>query len=227
MKAEKRGVGSGALVGGVDEAGRGCVLGPLVVAGVSVTGRGAKELVNLGVRDSKRLSPGQRERLYPEIFRVAKRVKWIGIPPQEIDEVVTKGRRLRRLNYLEAAYFAKVIDRLGAGRVTVDASDIIPGRFRDDIVGNMKSECRVTAHHKADRDYPVVSAASIVAKVQRDRAVALLREEHGDFGSGYPSDPVTRSFFVERMKLGKALPAYVRKSWKTWLHLEQSLLDSY
>lgn len=205
----------------------GCLLGPLVVAGVSIEPGRLRELRELGVKDSKKLTPRRRESLYPQILKVADRVHWACIPPAEIDAVVTRGKKLRKLNYLEAVYFARVIDRLGAQKVTVDASDVLPRRFRDDIAGNLTSKCRVTAFHKADRDFPVVSAASIIAKVQRDREVALLKESHGDFGSGYPSDPTTRSFFTERMKRGEPLPAYVRKSWKTWLNLEQSLIDSF
>lgn len=215
------------LVGGVDEAGRGCLLGPLVVAGVSVARGVEKELRELGVRDSKKLSPSRREAIYPEILRLAKRVYWTSIPPHEIDEVVTRAKRLRKLNYLEAVYFARVVDRLDAKTVTVDASDVIPRRFKDDISRNLVAQCHVVARHKADRDFPVVSAASIVAKVQRDREVELLRKANGDFGSGYPSDPATRRFFTEWMKKGTPLPAYVRKSWKTWDNLEQSLLDAY
>lgn len=215
------------LLGGLDEAGRGCLLGPLVVAGVSVTAAGARKFKEMGVRDSKKLSPSRREALYPEILRVAQKVHWVGISPDEIDEVVVKGKRLRKLNYLEAVYFAKVIDALGAPKVTVDASDVIPDRFRDDIVANLGKHCDVTALHKADMNFPVVSAASIVAKVERDRAVARLRDEHGDFGSGYPSDPMTRAFFVDRMGRGEPLPGYVRKSWKTWSNLEQTLIESF
>lgn len=215
------------LLGGADEAGRGCLLGPLVVAGVSVSRQGLKELKDLDVRDSKKLSPRQRESLYPEIFRVAEKVHWTGIAPREIDAVVLRGKRLKKLNYLEAVYFARVIDRLGAESVTVDASDVLPKRFGDDISANLGRKCRVVAMHKADRDHPVVSAASIVAKVERDRAVEALRKEHGDFGSGYPSDPATRSFFIQLMKKGAPLPNFVRKSWKTWENLEQSLLDAY
>ena len=211
----------------MDEAGRGCLLGPLVIAGVSVTASGARKLRDMGVRDSKKLSPSRREALYPEIVRVAEKVNWLGITPDEIDEVVVRGKRLRKLNYLEAVYFAKVIDALGANRVTVDASDVVPGRFRDDIVANLGRRCDVAAFHKADRDFPVVSAASIIAKVERDRVVAKLREDHGDFGSGYPSDPTTRAFFVDMLGRGEALPGYVRKSWKTWLNLEQILIDSF
>jgi len=215
------------LVGGVDEAGRGCVLGPLMVAGVSVTPSGVRELREIGVMDSKKLSPKKRESLYPQILEIADHVHWRGIPPEEIDEVVLTGRRLRKLNYLEAVYFAKVIDRLSAERVTVDASDVIPRRFRDHIRGNMAVRCKVMAVHKADRDFPVVSAASIVAKVERDRAVEALRDANGDFGSGYPSDPVTRSFFTDMIRRGESLPSYVRQSWKTWERIEQTLLDSF
>ena len=199
----------------------------MVVAGVSVADDGVRYLREIGVKDSKQLSPSRREALYPEIIRVARKVKWLGISPGEIDEIVTWGRRLRKLNYLEAVYFAKVIDELGARRVTVDAADVLPGRFRNDIVAHLERPCEVTALHKADRDFPVVSAASIVAKVERDRAVALLRQEYGDFGSGYPSDPLTRTFFVDRMKRGEPLPGYVRRSWKTWLNLRQTLIDAF
>lgn len=216
-----------ATVGGVDEAGRGCLLGPLVVAGVSASRDGVKKLKELGVRDSKTLTARRRDQLYPEILKAADRVHWASVSPGEIDDVVTNGKRLRKLNYLEAVYFAKVIDQLGAPRVTVDASDIIPGRFGRDISSNLSAKCRVVALHKADRDYPVVSAASIIAKVERDRQVELLREAHGDFGSGYPSDPVTRSFFAKWMKRGDPLPPCVRKSWKTWVNIEQTLIGAY
>lgn len=215
------------LVGGVDEAGRGCLLGPLIVAGVSVDRTGSKKIRELGVKDSKLLSAKKRESLFPEIMKVADHVNWAAIPPSEIDKVVLTGRRLRKLNYLEAVYFARVIDRLYARKVTVDASDVIPERFRDDIAGNLESTCKIVAVHKADRDNPVVSAASIVAKVVRDREVELLRKVDGDFGSGYPSDPVTRSFFADWMKKGIPFPAYVRQSWKTWMRIEQTLLDQF
>jgi ribonuclease HII len=212
---------------GIDESGRGCLLGPLVVAGVSVSAEGARSLKEIGVKDSKLLSAKRRESLYPEITKVAERVFWMSITPGEIDEVVARGKKLRKLNYLEALYFAKVIDQMDAARVTVDAADIVPQRFRNDIRAHMTAKCTIVSRHKADRDFPVVSAASIVAKVQRDREVELLKNAHGDFGSGYPSDPTTRSFFSEMMKRGEPLPDFVRKSWKTWYNIQQSLLTSF
>jgi ribonuclease HII len=215
------------LLGGVDEAGRGCIVGPLVVAGVSATRSGVRELKELGVRDSKKLSLRQRQTLYPEILKVCDRACWAHIEPAEIDTVVRTGKKLRRLNYLEALYFAKVIDQLDAGRVTVDACDSVPKRFQENVCDNLKTHCSVNALHKADRDYPIVSAASIIAKVERDNEVEKLRKKYGDFGSGYPSDPSTRIFFIERMRRGEPLPGYVRKSWKTWDRFRQSLLAPF
>ena len=198
-----------------------------MVAGVSIEASRIRQLRELGVRDSKTLSAKKRESLYPQIINIAEQVQWTWIQPGEIDSVVLNGRRLRKLNYLEAVYFARIVDRLAAETVTVDASDVIPRRFRDDIRANMNAKCKVVAAHKADRDFPAVSAASIIAKVERDRAVARLREEHGDFGSGYPSDPMTRAFFIDMIGRGEPLPGFVRRSWKTWVNLQQTLMDSF
>jgi ribonuclease HII len=181
----------------------------------------------MGVRDSKKLSPRRRESLYAEILKVSDRVASSRIHPPEIDLIVATGKKYMKLNYLEAIYFAKVVDQLGANQVTVDASDSSPERFQSIISKNLRIACGVTACHKADRDFPVVSAASIIAKVERDAEVERLRRQHGDFGSGYPSDPRTRIFFTERMRRGEPLPDYVRKSWRTWKRLEQTLLAPF
>jgi ribonuclease HII len=210
--------------GGVDESGRGCLIGPLVIAGVAVEGRNLRALKALGVRDSKTLSPSRRETLHDQIVGLCNRVYSVGIPPSEIDQVVHSATKYRRLNYLEALYFAKVIDHLGAPSVIVDASDTSPERFRKAITEHLRRRCRVFAAHKADRDYVVVSAASIVAKVERDMAVEKLRRKLGDFGSGYPSDPVTKSFFIAKLRNGEPLPEQVRKSWKSWANFRQTLL---
>jgi ribonuclease HII len=211
------------LAGGVDEAGRGCVVGPLVVAGVSADKLGVEELKEIGVRDSKLLTPRRRNALYGEILKICARANWALIDPQEIDTVVFTGKKYRRLNYLEALYFAKVVDELEAAVVTVDASDTSPKRFRDVISNNLTVQCKVRAYHFADRDYPLVSAASIIAKVERDRMVSRLRERHGDFGSGYPSDPRTKIFFREWLEAGKLPPDWTRRSWKSWQTFERSL----
>jgi ribonuclease HII len=204
------------FVGGVDEAGRGCVLGPLAVAGVSVDSGKLGELADLGVKDSKLLSPSQRDSLYPEIMKLCRGVEVSRIPPKMIDRYVSRGKKYRRLNYLEAIHMAKVIDALGVEAVFVDAPDTNPARFQMELAGLLSCRPRIVAEHKADVNYAVVSAASIVAKVERDRDIAELREVHGDFGSGYPSDPDTIAFLESWVKSKSSQPEFARKSWKTW-----------
>lgn len=204
------------LVGGADEAGRGCVLGPLAVAGVSIDSSKLAELSALGVKDSKMLSPAQRDSLYPEIVKLCGRVEVSRIPPKVIDRYVSRGKKYRRLNYLEAIHMAKVIDALDVEEVYVDAPDTNPSRFQGELADLLSTKPRIIAEHKADVNYPIVSAASIIAKVERDRDVAELRQLHGDFGSGYPSDPDTIAFLETWVKSNSSQPEFARKSWKTW-----------
>ena len=136
--------------------------------------------------------------------------------PQEIDAYVRRGKKYRRLNYLEAIHMAKVIDGLGVEVVFVDAPDTNPARWQDELATLLSCKPRVVAEHKADVNYVIVSAASIIAKVERDHHVAALRELHGDFGSGYPSDPDTIAFLESWVKSNSSQPEFARKSWKTW-----------
>ncbi len=205
-----------ALVGGVDEAGRGSVLGPLVIAGVSVPSEHLTEFQELGVKDSKLLSPKKRSSLYGEIVRLASSVRFVSIEPGEIDQYVWYGTRRRKLNYLETVHMAKVIRLLGAADVFVDAPDTNVLKFEEELSKMLEPCPRIVARHHADRDYVVVSAASIIAKVERDRAVEQLRGDHGDFGSGYPSDPQTVSYLRDWVSREGSRPYFSRRSWKTW-----------
>ena len=209
------------IVGGVDEAGRGSVAGPLVVAGVSAGREGVKELVELGVRDSKLLTPKERGLLYPEILRITAYAVPVFIQPPEIDEYVKHGKKYRKLNYLEAIYMARVIGQLGAKKVIVDAPDTNPVRFTDELSELTGRRCEVVAEHHADDRYPIVSAASIVAKVERDWAVAKLKSRYGDFGSGYPSDPKTKLFLSQWVEREGSMPDFTRKSWRCWVRILQ------
>jgi ribonuclease HII len=201
------------------------VVGPLVIAGVSIKEDCIVQLRELGVKDSKLLTPARRVALYPEILSMCDSVRIVKITPAEIDRVVRAAKKYKRLNYLEARYMAKVIDGLRAQEVMVDAADSVPARFQKNIADNLNRSCNVVARHFADRDFPVVSAASVIAKVERDAAVQTLRETYGDFGSGYPSDPKTRTFFLDWLRREEALPqGLVRKSWRTWDRLQQELL---
>jgi ribonuclease HII len=202
------------LVAGVDDAGRGCVIGPLVIAGVLMKEENLPKLKELGVRDSKLLSPRRRETLAVEIKRVAERYSVAKLSPKEIDTVVETGRKLHRLNRLEAHTMAKVIEKLRPDIAYVDASDVLEERFKQHIEECLSLKIEIVSEHKADRKYPVVSAASIIAKVERDREIAELTNKYGDFGCGYPADPKTISFLQQCLaKLGE-YPDFVRKSWK-------------
>ncbi len=213
------------VIGGVDEAGRGPIIGPLVVAGVSVKESDVEVLKSMGVRDSKLVHRPVRERLYYIIKEVASKVVVEKIEPRVIDEYVSHGK-YERLNYLEAIVMAKVIDGLDADVVYVDSCGPTD-RLERDIRSHLKRKgVRLVVEHHADRNYTVVGAASIVAKVERDLVIDALKERWGDFGSGYTSDPRTLEF-VKRLLDSGELPEFVRKSWKTLDWMKQKSLDDY
>ncbi len=202
------------LVAGVDDAGRGSVIGPLVIAGVLMKEEDLPKLTELGVKDSKLLSPHRREILAAEIKRIAQKYTVIKLSPKEIDKVVQTGRKLHRLNRLEAQTMAKVIETLKPDIAYVDASDVLEERFKQHISECLPFKVEIISEHKADRTYPIVSAASIIAKVERDKEIAELTSKYGDLGCGYPTDPKTISFLQQCLeKLGE-YPDFVRKSWK-------------
>jgi ribonuclease HII len=202
------------LVAGVDEAGRGCVIGPLVVAGIVVKVENLPLLIRLGVKDSKLLTPRKREALYPEIMRLTEKYQIVKVFPYQIDKVVESARKLHKLNRLEAQTMAQVIEALEPDEVYVDAADTVEHRFRNHIQECLKIKTKIVSKHKADRIFPIVSAASIIAKVERDREIANLRVEHGDFGSGYLTDQKTLSFLRRLLEKDGEYPSFVRKSWK-------------
>ena len=202
------------LVAGVDEAGRGCVIGPLVVAGIAVRSENLQLLAELGVKDSKLLTAKKREALYPEIIKLTENHHIIKVPPAQIDKVVRSSRVLHKLNRLEAQIMAKIIEALKPDEAYVDAADVLEDRFGYHISECLKCKTKIISQHKADRTFPVVSAASIVAKVERDGEIAKLRLKYGDFGSGYLTDDKTM-VFLKKLLDGKGdFPSFVRKSWK-------------
>jgi ribonuclease HII len=201
-------------VAGVDEAGRGCVIGPLVVAGVLVAEENLHVLSRLGVKDSKLLSPKKREALFAEIEGLADKRQVVKLSPSEIDRAVESKRKLHKLNRLEAQAMAQVINVLKPDEAYVDAADVVEERFKHHIQEGLTVKAKITSRHKADKIYPVVSAASIVAKVERDREIAALRVTYGDFGSGYLTDKKTMLFLKRWLQTHAEYPSCVRKSWK-------------
>jgi len=201
------------LVAGVDEAGRGAAIGPLVIAGVLVKEEDLPKLKEIGVKDSKLLSPHRRETLAAEIKRIVQSYALEKLQPREIDVAVRSGRKLHKLNRLEAQTMAKVIEALRPDRVYVDAADVLEDRFKHHILECMPHRVKIVSEHKADRNYVAVSAASIIAKVERDGEIAELANVYGDFGSGYPSDPRTVAFLKGCCEKSEEYPDFVRKSW--------------
>ncbi len=202
------------LVAGIDEAGRGCVIGPLVIAGVLVKEENLPILKRIGVKDSKLLSPKKRETLAIEIMTLVEDHAVVMLSPLEIDRAVSSGRKLHKLNRLEADTMAQIIDALKPDEVFVDAADVLEERFKHHIQERITAKTIITSKHKADKIFPVVSAASIIAKVNRDNEIAGLKLRWGDFGSGYLTDPKTTAFLKKWLQENFDYPDFVRKSWK-------------
>ena len=193
---------------GIDDAGRGSMLGPLVISGISIDKKNLRKLSSLGVKDSKKLSPKNRELLYKKIIALVDDYYITKIPPRSIDASVKR----HGLNELEAKYMAKVVSKLDPDTSYVDSCDVNPKRFGKEI-SKLSDNHKIKSYHHADSRFVVVSAASILAKVTRDRAIEKLRKTH-DLGSGYPSDSKTVKFVTNYYKTNRSLPTFVRKSWK-------------
>jgi len=198
------------IVAGIDEAGRGSVLGPLVVAGVKIKRSKAKYLHMIGVTDSKKLLPKERERLYREIMRIIDGYHFQVLKPADIDSFVAR----KALNSLEAAAMARTINRLRPKIAYVDSCDVNARRFGKTIQSALECDTRVDSRHHADSENVVVSAASILAKVRRDREIAKLRKKLGNIGSGYPSDERTMKYLNKWIKRHRKAPEFARSSWK-------------
>lgn len=202
---------------GMDEAGRGCVIGPLVVAGVWANKGQLKQLGALGLRDSKQLTRARRTALLAAIEQTAK-VFIIEIPVPQLDENLTQ---------IELRAMAQIIKESQADRVYLDLP-VGPGaqaNFIERLRSAAKRTFELIAEPKADARYPIVSAASIVAKVQRDRAIERLRETYGDFGWGYPGEPQTRAFLKDFYARHGRFPDCARAKWQTLKNLLESRLN--
>ena len=198
---------------GIDDAGRGSMLGPLVIAGLSLDKKQLRKLSSLGVKDSKKLSPKIRERLYKKIIETADDYYITKISPRSIDASVRK----HCLNNLEAKHMAKVVSKLNPDMSYVDSCDVNSSRFGK-VISKLSDNHKIKSYHQADSRFVIVSAASILAKVARDRSIAKLRKTY-NLGSGYPSDSVTVKFVTNYYIINNTVPNFVRKSWKPVLKI--------
>ena len=211
------------MICGVDEAGKGSVLGPMVIAAVACPR--LDDLSSLGVADSKKLSKSRREELNT-IIRADFPHSVVIRSAEEIDTL----RLSMTMNEIVARAHAEAIDQLSCTTAYLDACDANEKRYAETIRGLIKKPVEIIAAHKADSLFPPVSAASIVAKVERDRLIEDLSLEYGLIGSGYPSDPVTITYLKEYIASNNKPPVIARSSWETVKHLlhakdQRSLLD--
>lgn len=202
-------------VAGVDEAGRGCAIGPLVIAAALFEEETLPILKEIGVKDSKKLSPKKREKLAEEIQKHALDYRIFEIQPRVIDKVVFRSQPLKRLNYLETMVMARLIRELKPDIVHMDPPDVDNLRCAKQVKSVIRYKLEVICEPRADDKYTSTGAASILAKVTRDQRIKELREKHGDFNSGYASDRKTQKFIEEYFSEHKECPDYMRASWAT------------
>lgn len=195
---------------GVDEAGRGSVLGPLVIAGVVVPEKMEKVLERMGVKDSKRLAPHRRTILSRKLKKMFD-YDIVVITAREIDEMRADGINL---NEIERNAMQDLILKMKPEKAIVDAVDVKAERFQENLKNSTGFD--IIAEHKADDNYIQVSAASIIAKAERDAQIEEINKEFiktGGIGSGYPSDPTTKKFLTNYTY--DEMPDFVRRSWNT------------
>lgn len=195
---------------GIDEAGRGSVLGPMVIAGVVVPEKMEKVLERMGVKDSKRLTPNRRTILSRKLKKMFD-YEIVVISAREIDEMRASGINL---NEIEKNAMESILSKISPEKAIVDAVDVKAERFQENLRND--TGVNVIAEHKADDKYIEVSAASIIAKAERDDQIAQINKDFiksGGIGSGYPSDPKTKTFLTNYTY--DEMPDFVRRSWAT------------
>lgn len=199
-------------VAGCDDAGRGPVIGPMVIAGVLVAEDQQDALWQMGVKDSKLLTPLQREHLFDKIISFVQKYVIILISPQEIDASLMGDTT--NLNWLEGQKFARVISQLHPDCAIVDCPSSNQAAYTKFLGSLIPAGIELICVHKADTTYAACAAASILAKVTRDREIAQLKEKyHLDFGSGYPADPLTQKFLKQHYA---TYPELFRTTWATY-----------
>lgn len=209
---------------GIDEAGRGPVIGSLFMAGVLIDSGQEEALKSLGVKDSKLLTPKRREELFAKIIDLVKDYKIIRVLPQEVDAAVQSKDQFN-LNWLEAVKAVEILNELKPDESILDCPSPNIKAYSQYVEKRLKKKQKLICAHHADADYVVVGAASILAKVKRDEEIAMIKKRIGvDLGSGYITDPKTVAF-VE--SYWNKYPEIFRHSWKTFKKAAQQTLGKF
>lgn len=191
------------------------------MCGVVVDEEDIPKLAELGVKDSKLLTAKKREFLFEPIKKIVKAYKLIIIEPAEIDDAVNSDTT--NLNFLEAMKTALILNELKPDKAIVDCpSNNIPA-YKEYLQNLLTVKMELVLEHNAEKHLQV-AAASILAKVTRDRIIVDLEKKYGKMGSGYPADPVTQAFLK---KNAKKYPEIFRKSWATYKKIAQQSLTDY
>jgi ribonuclease HII len=208
------------LILGIDDAGRGPVIGPMVLAGCIINSELEKEFKLLGAKDSKKLTPKRREMIAQKVREKALDYKILTASPDEIDSSQEKGLKL---NELEANKAAEIINYLNKDKnkkikIILDCPSVSLVKWKDYLVQKIEDlrNLEIFCEHKADANHVAVSCASIIAKSKREEEMDKLKKEYGEeIGSGYTSDPKTQSFLKKYVEKYKDKNLF-RKSWKTY-----------
>lgn len=215
----------------------------MVVCAYACSEENEAELLKLGVKDSKMLTAEKRRALFDPILALGK----ASIVERTAAELNTAMDRAS-LNDIEAQQMADALTQLeknlGAEKtkktkkstatlhsVFIDTPDPTLATYERRLKRVYNGNAKLVLSHKADQKYPVVSAASIIAKVTRDARIDELKALVGeDFGSGYSHDERTISF-LQKHWTNKAHPvhAHVRTHWATAknLSIKQFKLDGF
>ena len=204
---------------GIDDAGRGPVIGPMVLAGCLIKEEDEKYFKSLGVKDSKALTQKRREFLELKIKEKVETFEVVILHPLDIDGKSGEGINL---NQQEAFAMAELINRMNKGfgkiKVLVDCPSVTISSWRDFLMTKISnlSNLEIVCEHKADQNHVSVSAASILAKCVREREMEKLKQIYGEeIGTGYPSDPLTCKF-LEKNALKHKDSGIFRKTWSSW-----------
>jgi len=214
------------LVCGIDESGRGPVIGPMVMAGITIEESNIPKLKSLGVKDSKLLTKKKREYLFNKIKKTVKSYKIIIVPPKEIDNALESDDL--NLNWLEAHKSAEIINKLKPEKAILDCPSNNTKAYKSYVKALLKNKTELIVEHKADINYIESGAASILAKVTRDREMEKIQKKYGNTGPGYPSNETTQKFLKENWEKH---PEIFRKTWASYKKHKQTkhqkTLDSF
>lgn len=209
---------------GIDEAGKGPVIGSMFIAfSIINLANGLKELNSyqeklktIGVKDSKKLTPIKRNYIYNQL-KDHMDIKYAQLTPTLIDLNNSKGGKL---NELEIEAIINILETEKPNLIIIDALTSRPDKFGDEILKRLSFECKIISENKADDKYEIVGAASIIAKELREQEIAQIKENiKHDCGSGYPSDPKTIKFLKENYN-NDEFHFIFRKSWDTYKKLK-------